>query len=334
LKSTRSNSILDFIENSKHSTIAQSLIIEFARSIFVLHFVLRSSSASQMQFVKSSILNSKLTSFDQFTSRFTISSSENQTTRTTMKYEISKITFTVESISEMSQEFIETQRRELMIMMQEFWAQRFSFFASFAASFFSQTLDSRSERWVSKDLKFFDSTYDEKFTTIDDTMQLVDKNTYFRNVHLFIDRVKNIIVIKTIDVIRNNLYICLRDTIMTWYTTELFEKTKELVKTSNNLDVWKRYLIKRFRDRSNVIMIIIIRERYIMKNARRRRESRKFVSVIMKATRSTKLKSKTHQIMMIYNDLNLEFQRDISMSTLITQIQNFLQHLDDKKNIW
>jgi hypothetical protein len=30
----------------------------------------------------------------------------------------------------------------------------------------------------------------------------------------------------------------------------------------------------------------------------------------------------------------LKFQRDISMLTLIIQIQNFLQHLDDKKDIW
>jgi hypothetical protein len=38
--------------------------------------------------------------------------------------------------------------------------------------------------------------------------------------------------------------------------------------------------------------------------------------------------------MMIYNDLNLKFQKNISMSTLTTQIQNFLQHLNDKKDIW
>jgi hypothetical protein len=80
-------------------------------------------------------------------------------------------------------------------------------------------------------------------------------------------------------------------------------------------------------------MIIIIRKRYIMNDARRRRESREYASVIMRAARSAELESKTHQIMMIYNDLDLKFQRDIFMLTLITQIQNFLQHLDDKKDI-
>jgi hypothetical protein len=232
----------------------------------------------------------------------------------------------------MSQEFIETQRRELMTMMQKFWAQRSTTFAQSATQ--SQSAKFRLDRWIAVDLEFFDSIYDEQFTITTDSMQHVDKNIYFRNVHFFIDRVKNIAVIKEIETVRNNLYTCLRDTVMIWYTAELFEKAKELVKTKNNLDVWKSYLIKRFRDRLNVAMIIIIKERYIMNNARRRRESREYVSVIMRTARSVELKSKSHQIMMIYNDLNLKFQSNISMSTLITQIQNFLQHLNDKKNIW
>ncbi len=165
-------------------------------------------------------------------------------------------------------------------------------------------------------------------------MQYAEKDTYFRNVHLFIDRVKNIAVIKSVEVVRNNLYTCLRDIVMIWYTIELFEKVKKLVRTKNNLDVWKRYLIKRFRDRSNVTMITIIKKRYIMNDARRRRESREYANVIMRAARFAELESKTHQIMMIYNDLDLKFQRDIFMLTLTIQIQNFLQHLNDKKDIW
>jgi hypothetical protein len=69
VKSTRSNSILDFVENSKRSTVAQSFLVEFARSISVVQFVLRSSSASQIQSAKATNLNSKSSSFEQFSSR-------------------------------------------------------------------------------------------------------------------------------------------------------------------------------------------------------------------------------------------------------------------------
>jgi ribose 1,5-bisphosphokinase PhnN len=70
-----------------------------------------------------------------------------------------------------------------------------------------------------------------------------------------------------------------------------------------------------------------------MKNARRRRESREYVDIIMRAARSAELDIANHQIMMIYNDLNLEFQRNITMSTLTIIIQDFLQQLNDRKNI-
>jgi hypothetical protein len=54
-------------------------------------------------------------------------------------------------------------------------------------------------------------------------------------------------------------------------------------------------------------MITITRERYTLDDARRRRESREYADIIMRATKSAELNSESHQIMLIYNDLNLEF---------------------------
>ncbi len=115
-------SILDFIENSRSSTTAQSFIwntMNFAKSISVLQFVLHSKVVFSTQSARN-ILNLKLTFSRQFSSRSITSESDEQTARTTVKYEISRNIFTIEQANIMSQEFIETQRRELMIMMQEF----------------------------------------------------------------------------------------------------------------------------------------------------------------------------------------------------------------------
>jgi outer membrane receptor for Fe3+-dicitrate len=71
-----------------------------------------------------------------------------------------------------------------------------------------------------------------------------------------------------------------------------------------------------------------------MNNARRRRESREYVAVIMRAARSTKLEFEEHQIMFMYNNLDLEFQLNILMLFLSIKLSNFLQSLDDKKDIW
>ena len=57
--------------------------------------------------------------------------------------------------------------------------------------------------------------YDNKFVIIDNFMKHVDKNIYFRNINNFIDCVKNIIDIKKTKIIRQNLYICFRETTLT-----------------------------------------------------------------------------------------------------------------------
>jgi hypothetical protein len=81
-------------------------------------------------------------------------------------------------------------------------------------------------------------------------MQHADEDTYFRNVHLFIDRVRDFAVVKGVEMIRNNLYTCFREQVMDWYTAEMTDEGKKLVKIGNNLNVWERYLIKRFLPRS------------------------------------------------------------------------------------
>ena len=44
--------------------------------------------------------------------------------------------------------------------------------------------------------------YDKKFVVIDEFIEHIDKNIYFRNVIYFIDRIKNMIEIKKVEIIR------------------------------------------------------------------------------------------------------------------------------------
>ena len=70
---------------------------------------------------------------------------------------------------------------------------------------------SQSNRFVSRDVEFFDSFYDDKFCDTDLVMKHAEKNTYIRNIHVFIDRLKDVAKVKILVMIRNNLQLCLRD---------------------------------------------------------------------------------------------------------------------------
>ena len=115
------------------------------------------------------------------------------------------------------------------------------------AELFTQSSKHIDFKWNAFELRFFDSLYDEKSAVTDNVIEHFDKNTYFRNIHIFIERIKNIAHIKNDTIVRNNLYICLRETVLTWYTSNLRKNQKRLIKLRNKMNEWIRILLKKFR---------------------------------------------------------------------------------------
>ena len=70
-----------------------------------------------------------------------------------------------------------------------------------------------------------------------------------------------------------------------------------------------------------------------MKNARRRRKSREYASIILRAIKSTELEFHVNQIAIIYNELDLEFQRNLIKSESVSSLNTFLREMNDFKHI-
>ena len=79
-------------------------------------------------------------------------------------------------------------------------------------------------------------------------------------------------------------------------------------------------------------MIIITRERYIMKNVRRKRKSMKYVNIITRAIKTINM-IVFAQIYLIYNEFDFEFRRDLSKSIEIIIMKIFLQNVKNNKKI-
>ena len=188
-------------------------------------------------------------------------------------------------------------------------------------------------KWNAFELRFFDSLYDEKSAIIDNVIEHFDKNTYFRDIHIFIERIKNIAQIKDDTIVRNNLYICLRKTILTWYTSNLEKNQKRLIKLSNKMNEWIRILLKKFNQFLNIVMIIVIREKYIMKDVKCKRKLIEYAQIITRAVKFAEM-SIYNQIYLIYNDVDLKFRRNLSILLETTNMNEFLSDLDFKKEIW
>ena len=81
-------------------------------------------------------------------------------------------------------------------------------------------------------------------------------------------------------------------------------------------------------------MATIVQERYTIADACNKRKPCEYASIIIQAAKSAELGSTGHIIMLIYNGLDFEFQKDVSMPLLSILLKDFLQDLDNHKDIW
>ena len=198
----------------------------------------------------------------------------------------------------------------------------------------SEPFTSGNPRWNASEVGFFDSLYDGKSISTGQAMKHARKDTYFKDVHLFIERAKDIATIQGGQHVRDNLFTCLRGSALQWYTSEISIEAKQLMRYEDEIDHWTTQLLKRFKENINVFMNIMLREQYTMKDARRRRESREYAAKILRAAKSAELESMANQIAIIYNELNVEFRRDLTKPVNVLSIDFFLREMNEVKDIW
>ena len=92
------------------------------------------------------------------------------------------------------------------------------------------------KRWIVVNIEFFDFHYDEKIVVIASAIEHAEKNIYFWNIHIFVKWVKNIIIVKDFELIRNNFYTCFKKIALKWYTFTLIKEMKFYVKHNNDFD--------------------------------------------------------------------------------------------------
>ena len=166
--------------------------------------------------------------------------------------------------------------------------------------------------WNSSDLEYFDSMYDDRFVSTESASKHTSKNMYFRDVHLFLEREKEMMILKTDELIQINLWLSLREDVLKWwYTLDDIEKHIMKYENDNSLDEWAQLLIKQFSQLSNVTIDSMLNEKYTLQDAFNRRKSRSFAQKIIQAVKDARLDNVKNQLNIMYNVIDLKLQRDI-----------------------
>ena len=189
------------------------------------------------------------------------------------------------------------------------------------------------DRWNVQNVDFFDSYYESKIIVIDDFVSHSNKNTFFKNIHLFVSRVKNITTVKDVKLIRKNLWTCFRDRTLKWWQFFLIDEQKRLMKLKDDVKKWIVVLEKRFKKSSAESLNILFNAKYSFENARRHRNSVDYAFQIFKAIKIIDV-SIFSQLYFMYNELKIEFRRDLTRFTATITMNFFLKKIENNKKIW
>ncbi len=191
----------------------------------------------------------------------------------------------------------------------------------------------QQERWNLVEIEFFDSNFDEKFAFTNEALIHADKNTYYRNVHVFVERIKKMIIVLEFEMIRKNLFFYLRDSVLMWHIVEFFDVSRRILFYEENVDEWVQALIARFKTQATTTTANLLKKRYTLTNAERNRESREYAQKVIRWVKFAKMFSSFNQLNIVYNEINAELRRDLKKSSKNTTINDYLQLLNDYKDI-
>ena len=196
-------------------------------------------------------------------------------------------------------------------------------------------------RWNAGDLGFFDPLYDGKSASNSEAITHTGKDTYFRDVHLFIERAKDLATVKGAELVRDNLWTCLRGTALAWWTGEFSEDQKRMIKltagNNDQLGEWIRLLHGRFKAPSNIALEALIKEKYTLRDAANHREPREYAQCIVRLAKDAGLDSLQNQLDIIYNGIDSSLRKGDIKRPKVSQgatLDGLMEDLDESKHDW
>ena len=191
--------------------------------------------------------------------------------------------------------------------------------------------DDKSVLKNSKNIDFFDSRRENDKNK--NVIVNVDRHIYYKNVFVFIDKLKNLKKNSFDHRVRELVVECLRDDALTWHSLKLNEIEKNMFRDAS-MNQWCRDLIRRFKKRDSQTLKNLQTEKYIMQDVRNDKTSKTYVQNIMRHFRIVEFNFIYNQLIMTWNNLNFNFKMQIFESTTTIIFISFFDSLDAKTSIW
>ena len=220
----------------------------------------------------------------------------------------------------------------------------FSTFSFVDSSFDSFNIESEfynsSIKFLSIDqVNYFDSEYKKEkdkttlFSSFIEFIMIANKYVYYKNVYVFVDRLKNLVSQHEHNQIRNVLKNCLRGDVQIWHIYELSDIIKNFLREIS-LFQWYDVMITRFKSKAAAVIQKFISQVYNLNKVKIDTTSKVWIMHMLHQVRIVELIFIFNKFIIIWNRLNLFFRRDILEFTKHITLKLFLSQIDNKQFIW
>ena len=331
----------------------RQIIVESEENDFIAHANLGhnsdESSNSIDQVIKQQLITTQST-FDIFIIE-NISLTESRA-------ELEFIILQHEQICEMIRNILHMKLQFMIINMFDFVIQAFKKIRTFDSSKFSifsfddfsfdffDHVESKSKLYyfsiksLSVDqMSYFDSEYKKKrnkttlFSSSIESMMITDKYVYYKNVYVFVDRLKNLVSQHEHNQIRNVLKSCFRDDAQIWHIYELSDIIKDFFREIS-LFQWYDVMIIRFKFKAAAVIQKLTSQIYNLNKMKVDTTSKIWIMHMLHQIRIVELIFIFNKLIIIWNRLDLFFRRDILEFIEHITLELFLNQIDSKQFIW
>jgi hypothetical protein len=184
------------------------------------------------------------------------------------------------------------------------------------------------KKWTADEIDFFDSDLEKESSVFN-----VERHVFYRDIYVFVNRLKNTINLRSEEKLRAILSQCFRESALIWHFIELFDIKKNLLRQIS-LSSWYQVMINRFKQRTLMTLITLQQFRYIMTDAQSDKNSRLFAQNIFRSIKTINMKSIHNQLIITWNNLKWRFRANIFELTAIINVRKFLKQLNFMTDIW
>ncbi|KAL1967226.1 hypothetical protein VTN77DRAFT_3517 [Rasamsonia byssochlamydoides] len=168
----------------------------------------------------------------------------------------------------------------------------------------------------------------------DAAVVVIDNRVHYRDVHVFIDRVRQVAAVRGSDAVKHQLWVCLRGLALSWYSVELSEHQRRSLRLDTLEDGWISALVEQFKLTKNETEKKLKFASYTMADVRAGVSVRGFAQRVFRYTTATGMNSITEQLLAVWSKLDPELRVHIPQPTPTLTTSEFLDQLSSKEGTW